>query len=167
MAETESREMLAGSEPGTIRPGAESPTESPPPAVAVAPTGQASQASTVADQLRASAALSQADRTTIPYTVIGPNTKNFVDLYNFYKAAGWNDVVDGLTMKSCPEGYEMFCEMRDVFIKLYQQVGGDPETIVELFQALDLRDEVYQLAVTADQQYQQQYTQPQGANSPD
>ncbi|MDH3639269.1 MAG: hypothetical protein OES09_12530 [Gammaproteobacteria bacterium] len=155
-----SQQTLIAPAPGLSQP-ASLLAESEPSYDASASVVQNSPSNQEADKLEAAATLSQAVKTATPYEIIGPNTKNFVDLYNFYAAAGWNDAIDGMTLKSCPEGYEIFCEMRHQFIQLYQQMGGDPEKLIDLFRAMDLREYVYQQAVAADM-YQKQYTQPQG-----
>lgn len=108
------------------------------------------------EQLRTSRLLHDADRTSSSFTVIGPHTNNVVALYQFFEAAGWNDFVDGLTMKSCPDGYEFFCKTRGMFMELYQKSGGDVNSLVELARNMDLREHFYRLAAAADI-YQAQY----------
>jgi hypothetical protein len=109
-----------------------------------------------AEQLRTSRLLHEADRTSSAFKIIGPHTKNVVSLYQFFEAAGWNDFLDGLTMKSCPDGYEFFCQTRGIFIEFYEKSGGDVDLLVQLAKNMDLREHFYRLASAADI-YQAQY----------
>jgi hypothetical protein len=94
------------------------------------------------------------------YEVIGQNTHHFVQMNAFFEAAGWNAAIDSLTMKACPEGYEVFCRTRDAFMQLYQGAGGDVQAVIQLMRAADYREPLYRLAAATDtyqRQYQQQY----------
>ncbi len=119
---------------------------------------------TEAEQLRTSRLLHDADRTSSAFRVIGPHTKNVVALYQFFEAAGWNDVIDGLTMQSCPDGYEFFCQTRGVFLEFYQKSGGNLNALVEIARNMDLREHFYRLASAADL-YQAQYQPLSGQTS--
>lgn len=103
-----------------------------------------------AEQVRMSRLLHDADQASSAFKVIGPHTKHFVALYQFFEAAGWNDFIDGLTMKSCPDGYEFFCQTRGIFVEIYEETGGDVDLLVQLARNMDLRDHFYRLASAAD-----------------
>ncbi len=113
---------------------------------------------TEAEQLRTSRLLRHADRTSSTFKVIGPHTKNVVALYQFFDSAGWNDFLDGLTLKSCPEQYEFFCQIRGVMMEFFDKSGGDVSTVVQLARNMDLREHFYHLASAADM-YAPQYQQ--------
>ncbi len=103
-----------------------------------------------AEQLRTSRLLHDADRISPAFKIIGPNTKSVVELCRFFDSVGWNDVIDGMTMKSCPDGYEFFCQARGVLLELYEKSGGDVRLVAELARNMDFREHIYQLASAAD-----------------
>lgn len=109
-----------------------------------------------AEQLKTSRLLHDADRTSTAFRVIGPHTKNAVALYQFFESAGWNDFLDGLTMKSCPDGYEFFCQTRGIFVELYEKSGGDVNLLIEVARSMDFREHFHRLASAADM-YRTQY----------
>lgn len=117
-----------------------------------------------AEQLRTSRLLHEADQSSSAFRIIGPHTKNVVALYQFFEAAGWNDFLDGLTMKSCPDGYEFFCQTRGIFVEFYEKAGGDVDLLVQLARNMDLREHFYRLASAADL-YQAQYQPSSGQAS--
>ncbi len=117
------------------------------------------------NRLTAFRQLRHADQAASSYKIVGPNTRHIVALYDFFEKAGWNDAIDSVTMKSCPEGYEFFCQLRDVCVQLYEQSGGDVESLIELSRKMDLRVPLYQLAVVADAYNTSTQVRPSAGNS--
>ena len=130
-----------------------SPAPRPPAVTVTEPEPQRPQ--TAQERAAASQALHQAAKTAPSYEVIGIHTHNLVELGKFWDAAGWTAVIDGMTWKTCPDGYEIFCQWRDVFVNFYEQAGGDPDTLIKIARLTDFREPLYRLAAATDRWEQQ------------